>query len=422
MLKQYFKQAWNLLRANPLVSSISVAGTALAIAMVMVSVFILQIQLVGYPPESNRNRMLYIPSCHVSSTSEENRHSNSSGMSAEILKQVFYSLSIPEAVTGMFSASGPVSLHGKRLFKEYSVRAVDHNFWKVFDLSFITGTPFSEADFESGVRRAVISRSTARDLFDTEEAVGRTFIYQFLEYTVAGVVQDVSPLTENAYAQLWIPYTTTKDFEVNRAVYEGMSGSFRAVILAKNKNDFDKIREEIQQVTNVYNSTKTSYAVSYLNAPLSHQDVVMGTTSYDRVSWKKYLVDNGSLFLFLLLVPALNLTGITQASVQQRKGEIGIRKSFGATYKVLITQIISENFLISLIGGMIGLILSVGLLYLNRSFLLNTNASIQGNMLFHPLVFLAALFFTMLLNIMSSSIPAIRIARLSIVDAMKDNE
>ena len=58
MIKLYFKQAFYLLRENKLLSSISIIGTALAIAMIMVIVITLRATIAPFAPESHRDRML----------------------------------------------------------------------------------------------------------------------------------------------------------------------------------------------------------------------------------------------------------------------------------------------------------------------------------------------------------------------------
>ena len=60
MFRQYFKQAIQMLKENRLTSVISILGTALSIAMILVVILQFQIKLVGFRPESNRDRMLYI--------------------------------------------------------------------------------------------------------------------------------------------------------------------------------------------------------------------------------------------------------------------------------------------------------------------------------------------------------------------------
>ena len=107
--------------------------------------------------------------------------------------------------------------------------------------------------------------------------------------------------------------------------------------------------------------------------PFTHLELALGSGSrygYNRVGWGEYLKTTGWVLLFLLLVPTLNLTGIVQSAVQKRRPEMGLRKAFGATGERLFTQVVCENLIITLIGGVLGVGLSVVLLYVGRSFLL----------------------------------------------------
>ena len=99
---------------------------------------------------------------------------------------------------------------------------------------------------------------------------------------------------------------------------------------------------------------------------------------------------------------------------------MGLRKAFGATGERLFTQVVCENLIITLIGGVLGVGLSVVLLYVGRSFLLTKDTVITFGMLFQPLLFVAGLFFTLVLNVLSSGLPAFRIARERIVESLKD--
>lgn len=60
MIKQYFKQALAQLRQQPLLTTISVLGTALTICLIMVVVMQQQIKITPFAPESNRNRLLHV--------------------------------------------------------------------------------------------------------------------------------------------------------------------------------------------------------------------------------------------------------------------------------------------------------------------------------------------------------------------------
>ena len=419
MIKQHIKQAVQLLKENRLVSCISIIGTALSIAMVMVVVLLFQIQLSGYYPEYNRDRMLYIQGTEA--TSKNGTDTNRGGMSAEVVRECFYSLKTPEKVTAIYSEDLPISLPNKRLFKEYNVKYTDDGFWSIFNFRFITGKPFEKADFLSGIPKAVITDQTARELFGTTDVLGKNIVINFINYSITGVVKEVSRAARDSYAEAWIPYTT-KDQLMSLQYADGVSGGFNVCILAKHSKDFASIRTELKQQTARYNEGKQLYKVGFAENPISRLDIAMGSEGFRKVDYKDFILETGSLVLFMLLVPALNLIGVTQASIQRRKSEVGLRKAFGATYSKRVSQILYENLVITLLGGALGLLFSFGLLNISKDFLLQNNTMINSDMLFQPGTFVATLFFVLLMNFLSAGIPALRIAKQPIVEALKGNE
>lgn len=419
MIKQHIKQAVQLLKEKRLVSCISIIGTALSIAMVMVVVLLFQIQLSGYYPEYNRDRMLYIQGTEA--TSKNGTDTNRGGMSAEVVRECFYSLKTPEKVTAIYSEDLPISLPNKRLFKEYNVKYTDDGFWSIFNFRFITGKPFEKADFLSGIPKAVITDQTARELFGTTDVLGKNIVINFINYSITGVVKEVSRAARDSYAEAWIPYTT-KDQLMSLQYADGVSGGFNVCILAKHSKDFASIRTELKQQTARYNEGKQLYKVGFAENPISRLDIAMGSEGFRKVDYKDFILETGSLVLFMLLVPALNLIGVTQASIQRRKSEVGLRKAFGATYSKLVSQILYENLVITLLGGALGLLFSFGLLNISKDFLLQNNTMINSDMLFQPGTFAATLFFVLLMNFLSAGIPALRIAKQPIVEALKGNE
>ena len=103
--------------------------------------------------------------------------------------------------------------------------------------------------------------------------------------------------------------------------------------------------------------------------------------------WKTvaYLV---VVVLVLLLVPALNLSGLIASRMESRLAEMGVRKSFGAGRRVLLSQVMWENFFLTLAGGLLGLIY------------------VSGEMLFAPAVFVIAFLLCLALNLLSALLPA----------------
>ena len=104
--------------------------------------------------------------------------------------------------------------------------------------------------------------------------------------------------------------------------------------------------------------------------------------------------------------------------MEGRLAEMGVRKSFGAGRKILLSQVMWENLLLTALGGALGLLLAWLALYVGREWIFTVFDSwpnmvpegvevrVSGEMLFAPLVFLAALALCVVLNLLSALIPA----------------
>jgi putative ABC transport system permease protein len=144
-------------------------------------------------------------------------------------------------------------------------------------------------------------------------------------------------------------------------------------------------------------------------------------------SWKDIFLALLPKVFVLLLVPALNLSGLVAARMKRRLPEMGVRKAFGAKKRELMHQIISENLVLTLCGGLVGLVITWLLLYVFRSwafFALGNLPSqtveplVQGEMLFSPLIFLIAFLVCAVVNLMATMIPAWLSLRNPIVESM----
>lgn len=81
MIRLYFLQALYHLRENPIITWVSVLGTAMAICMIMVLVITFQVRLVDCEPEVNRSRTLHVPYMSVKQKGKSDNESANSSMS-----------------------------------------------------------------------------------------------------------------------------------------------------------------------------------------------------------------------------------------------------------------------------------------------------------------------------------------------------
>ncbi|MBP1614014.1 MAG: hypothetical protein H6Q13_1462 [Bacteroidetes bacterium] len=427
MIKQYFKQALYQLHAQPLLSAISVLGTALAICLIMVIVLMQQIKTEPYAPESNRNRMLHVKwmTCYQKGSNIDN--SSNGPMSAQTARQCFRALATPEAVT-IYTIEHTMQANIPK-GKEFSVdmKQTDEQFFKVFDLSFVDGKPFDEASSEAGLPVAVINESVARALYGLTAVIGRQINLNHAPFKICGVVHDVSTLANNAYAQVWIPYKSTDIGGMSW--YNDVMGTFRVSILAHSKDDFPAIRKECERLRLKYNEGLAEQEIAYRNQPDTQEVSVIhkwanATPDLNAECNKRFLI-----YALLLLIPAINLSSMTQSRLRKRITEIGIRRSFGSTRGDIMWQVLFENLILTFLSGLIGLIFcyAFALIFGPSLFasstlsLLNSSPSVDIMMLMHFSTFGYALLFCLLMNLLSSGIPAWKASRVSITDALSNH-
>ena len=421
MIKLYLKQALWHLRENPIITWVSIFGTALAICMIMVLVITLQVRLVDAAPEVNRSRSLYVSSMAVR---EKGKESGAySHMSVQTGRACFLSLTTAEAVT-LISLPEKVraSLPAGAKMTADMVQT-DDSFWQIFQFRFLNGRGFSREDSDAGLPRAVISATVARKLFGTTKAEGQTVQLNHVDYLVTGVTADVSMLATSAYAQIWVPYNSTDAADL--AWRDGTMGQMKAVILARSTTDFPAIRREVEELRRRYNDGLADSEVFYREQP----DGIFANLyrRWSQVPDVPGVVRRYVLIIFiLLLVPAINLSSMTLSRMRRRMAEIGVRKAFGATGGELVRQVFFENLLLTLLAGVLGLGMSYAATFLLNGFLFgnSTNAYLSGEtsltpgMLLSPWAFVAAFGFCLLMNLLSAGIPAWRASRMNIVDAI----
>ena len=427
----YFKQAWNLMRQNRFYSTIYIVGTGLAITLVMIIAIVYHIKTADIAPEVHRSTML-VNERASAKKKEGGRHNWS--LSYKTLKECYYNLKTPKLVTAMNDPEFLKYQIGDLYFSlpgspdKYTgyMGCTDANFWHVFHFTFINGKPFNQAEFESGFRKAIICESLAKKIFGEIEINGKSMLINDVEYVVGGVVKDVSPTMTMSFANLWVPFTTVPILLEN-GDSEGIVGSFSAYILAHKTTDFDNIRAEIEEKRKQYNSTLINAEfVLDEGVPYTYKESVIGKTDF-RKSVNEIIRQYLLIALVFLLVPAINLSGLTSSRMQDRISEIGIRKAFGARWTSLINQVLTENLLLTLLGGLLGLIISyIIVLLLGKNLLIgryrmvDTDMNLSSEMFINLNVFFYAFSICVLLNLISSLIPVWNISRKKIVEAISD--
>ncbi|KKB48827.1 ABC transporter permease [Parabacteroides goldsteinii] len=432
MYKVYLKQAMQMLRQNKFFSIIYITGTGLAITMVMILAILYYFRTGNIAPETNRDRMLVIQHGKILNKTE-GQGNGSSRLSYPTIKECFYSMQTPEAVTAILPIGEQtefIQTPGSDEVYNGLVMGTDVAFWKIFQFRFLVGKPYTEEEFTSGIRKAVVSESLARRLFNTSDATGKTFLLNFEEYQVSGVVEDVPSIAQFCYAEMWIPFTNRPSQIQGSKWCDFILGHMLLYILAKKPGDFDAIRREAEENCRRYSANIPQYNFVLNEQPDTVLRAWLRTDSFASPKFMKLFIQIFSVIFLLLLVPSINLTGMTASRMKKRMEELGIRKAFGAQNRTLLLQILYENLLLTLLGGLIGLLISYGLIFMLKGWLLGNydwdgssltaSIDLSPDMLINPAIFGYTLIFCLILNLMSALVPAWRALRRPIVDALND--
>jgi putative ABC transport system permease protein len=430
----YFKQAWNLIRQEKLFSSLYILGTGLSITVVMVLSIVFYLKIANIYPETNRDRMLTVRKA-VEKSKEKNGSYNSSRLSPQVVETCFRSLKSAEVVTATLATWGDenyVQPDGSQDQWPVAVKYVDTQFWTVFPYRFVDGKPFTEADFQSAIPVAVIAESLAKRLFGDAEAVGKQVSMDFRSFRVCGVVKDASFVTERTYAQLWAPYTVNPESKASFGP-GGSLGRLMVYILAPSVSAVEQVRREAIENLQRYSQTLKDLEFTVNGQPDRYWQMVLrdiSTGMPENPDFTKDLMSYGLIFFILLLVPAVSLSGMTDSRIERRMAEMGVRRAFGAPVHRLMGQIISENFLFTLLGGAVGLLTSWLFILLGRQWIMKlgehsidippegTDVVFSPSMLMNLPVFAITLGICFVLNLLSSLIPAWRYSRREIIHSL----
>ena len=428
MIKYLFRQALAQLKQQPLLTIVSVFGTALTICLIMVMVMQQQIKVVPFAPESNRDRLLHISWLSMSKKSWGADDRSDGALSYQTAKNCFKDLSSAEAVSIHSIVHEPMQI---RLplspAKAVDIKHTDALFFKIFDFSFIDGKPFAKAEADAGLPVAVITETVARFLFDTAAATGKEMLINDVPFRVVGVVKDVSSLASTAYAQVWIPLLSTQittSLKSNWA--DGHMGLLRVVILAKQKSDFEAIRTECDRKVKDYNASIGDWVINLREQPDNQIAMSQRKWASHLPDMKTYYRNQLIMILILLLVPAINLSSMTQSRLRQRVAEVGVRRSFGATKGEIMGQIVAENLVLTLIASFVGLAMCLTFatvwgssLFAESSMIaISATPQVEWQMLFKVSTFIYALLFSLVLNLLSSGLPAWKASKIPIVNAL----
>ncbi len=406
MLKNYFKIAIAVLRRRKFFTFISLFGISFTLTILLVlTAFIDKVVGDNYP-DRKRDRSLYIARLE-----EVGKGNMSSGApSYYFLDHFARNLKTPAkmAICSGFNGTNTY-INNKKIAVNY--KYTDAVYWDIMEYDFVEGKAFDKKQVENAEKVAVISEDMKNEYFgDVPSVIGKYIEADNVKYRVTGVVKNIPITSYMTYSDIYLPYTVSKSDYKDK----GYRGGYTAILLANSKDDLPKMHDEYDQMVQRIPMESKDFNKIY-----SHADKYIAAyvdTGNENQSGVVLVLTIISVFVFLfMLLPTLNLVNINITRIMERSSEIGVRKAFGASSKTLVYQFIVENIILTLLGGLAGLFLSIVAIYIINSANLIPNLELSVNFTVLFIGLLVCLFF----GLLSGVYPAWRMSKLDVVTALK---
>ncbi|NDO79982.1 macrolide ABC transporter permease/ATP-binding protein MacB [Citrobacter sp. NCU1] len=278
-----------------------------------------------------------------------------------------------------------------------SANGVSGDYFNVYGMSFSEGNTFNREQLNGRAQVVVLDNNTRRQLFPNKTTVvGEVILVGNMPATVIGVAEEKqSMFGSSKILRVWLPYSTMSG--------RVMGQSWLNSITVRVKEGFESAQAE-QQLTRLLT--------------LRHGKKDFFTWNMDGVL-KTAEKTTRTLQLFLTLVAVISLVvggigvmNIMLVSVTERTREIGIRMAVGARASDVLQQFLIEAVLVCLVGGALGIALSMLIAFMLQLFLPGWEIG------FSPIALITAFLCSTFTGVLFGWLPARNAARLDPVDAL----
>ncbi|QIA07200.1 ABC transporter permease [Draconibacterium halophilum] len=294
-----------------------------------------------------------------------------------------------ERITPVISFNYSALLNG--ISKPVVLEGIENHYFDLFNMQLAEGKRFNSAQIEKGLPVCVVGNNIKEQFFRQQDPIGKYIKCGQIWLKIIGVVER-RDYTASASDELGISSSDNKIFipvqtmllrfknrsliradEVLSAnkggggdgmvvIYGGQEQTEEPVDTDNNLNQLDKIIVQIKETEQLNNSaTLIKRMMLRRHSELYDFEVTIPELllKQQQKTKKIFNIVLGVIAGISLVVGGIGIMNIMLASVLERIREIGVRQALGAKQKDIIAQFLSESTLISLTGGIIGIILGV---------------------------------------------------------------
>ena len=349
MYKESFLMAWASLVANKLRSLLTMLGIIIGVAAVIALVSIgngVKQDIEDSISSLGSNLLVVLPGAPRTPGARSSQGSMKSLKISDY--EAIAKLEGVKAASPMTNGSYVVIYQNKNWTT--SVSGVNANYLDVNNWTMKSGRFLSEKNVQNRERVAVVGKTVVKNLFGDEDPVGKEIRVKNIPFRIIGVLNSKGSgaMGNDQDDMVIIPYTTAMER------VDGIDYLRMIYVVGKDENGIDRLQSDIENLLRVRHGIKDTnlddFNIQNMNSIMETMEETTGTLTL-------FL---GAVAAISLVVGGIGIMNIMLVSVTERTREIGVRKALGATYNVIVTQFLIEAIVISLMGGIIGIILGVG--------------------------------------------------------------
>ena len=426
MFFNYFKIAFRQLKKNRLFSFTNIAGLSIGVASCLLILLFIAYEL-SFDRWIPRIDQIVRPHAEINFGGNEDAY------------PFVGSIVGPDAAAQLpeIEAWARVRTYGGYLVKvdqtdqqnalERRVMSVDNSFLNLFSLNLLAGDPGSALNEPNTL---VISKTTAEKYFNSvDAALGKSLLLDNKKvWKVNGVYADIPPTT-HFQADLLLSLAGNEEIKQESPLW-ATSNNFYTYFLLRDGVDYDSFKEKFLKLSrdkiSITSSQLLGMSLDEFEATGQYArmdlDKVADIHLYSKFGSEltpggniRYIYIFGAIALFILLIACINFMNLTTAKSAQRSMEIGVRKVMGSTKQNLVTQFLSESFLMSFIAVVIAVLIA----FLALPSFNELTARHIGMPWEKPLFWISLIAGILVTGFLAGSYPAIVLARFDPIRALK---
>jgi putative ABC transport system permease protein len=252
-------------------------------------------------------------------------------------------------ITPTVNASGQAILGGNNT--PTTLYGVNEQYLDIRGYEVESGSVFDESDIAKAAKVCVVGKTVVDELFSSgEDPLGKVIRFNKIPMVIIGVLKSkgYNSMGMDQDDLIFAPYTTVQKRVLAITYIQGITAS--AISEEYSQQAIDEVTEILQINHNIAIGQSNDFNVRSQQEMLETMSSVMDMLT----------VLLGCVAGISLLVGGIGIMNIMYVSVTERTKEIGLRMSIGAKGRHILIQFLIEAIIISLVGGVIGVLLGVG--------------------------------------------------------------